>query len=40
MVGSFTMGTEFQFGKMKKMDDDGCRIRRANLMSELYTLKG
>jgi len=38
MGGSCTMGVEFQFGKMKKMDDDGCRTRRANLMSLNYTL--
>ena len=38
MEGSFIMSTEFQFGKMKKMDDDGYRIRRANLMSLNYTL--
>lgn len=38
MVSSFIMVTEFQFGKMKKMDDDGCRIRTANLMSLNYTL--
>lgn len=39
MGDSFIMGMEFQFGKMKKMDDDGCRTRRANLMSLNYTLK-